>query len=79
MHCSNSNVYVACPGGEAGAEVRKELEAKRDVLVTNYITKLTELLAELLPKVRHRTLWNARRMLWKALNEVEHTSSTWKV
>lgn len=51
MHFLNFLTCVACSGGEAGAEVRKELESKRDVLVTNYITKLTELLAEVLPQV----------------------------
>lgn len=38
-------------GGEAGAEVRQELETKRDALVSNYVAKRDALVAEILPKV----------------------------
>ncbi len=34
------------------AEVRRELESKRDALVANYVAKRDALVAELLPKVR---------------------------
>ena len=38
-------------GAEAGAEVRRELEAKRDALVANYAAKRDALIAKILPEV----------------------------
>ena len=44
--------HGCCPaGGEAGAEVRRELEAKRNALVANYAAKRDALIAEILPEV----------------------------
>ncbi len=40
-------------GGEAGGEVRRELEAKRDALVANYAAKRDALVAAVLPEVLH--------------------------
>lgn len=47
------------PGGEAAADVRRELEAKRDALVANYVTKRDALVAEILPEVRARAVTQA--------------------
>ena len=49
------------------ADVRRELEEKRDALVANYAAKRDALIAELLPKVRRLVLLRDPTCTWPSM------------
>ena len=58
--------HLCCTaGGEAGTEVRQELESKRDALVANYAAKRDALVADILPEVLHSGKATSKRLFMR--------------